>query len=96
MRENVGKMWTRVAPNTDTFYAMLKYFKTLKKKKKKKKKVIGTHIFELFYNVLMWVKYGHLTLLKLFSDKVNLDIDVTNEAVVQCDVPVVEIFFRCW
>ena len=28
MRENVGKMWTRITPNTDTFYAVL-WLKTL-------------------------------------------------------------------
>ena len=61
------------------------------------------HVY--FWVILQWfnvgeimrsAQYGHLTLLKLFSDKVNLDIDVINEAVFQCDVPVVEIFFRCW
>ena len=36
-------------------------------------------------------KYGHLMLPEPFSDKVTSDIDFTCEAVVQCDVPVVEI-----
>ena len=37
------------------------------------------------------MKYGHLTLPGASSDKVNLDIDFTDVAVVQCDVPIVQI-----
>ena len=37
-------------------------------------------------------KYGHLTLPSgTFPDKVTPGIDFTDEAVVQCDVPVVKI-----
>ena len=36
-------------------------------------------------------KYGHLMLPGAFSDKVILDIDFTDEVVVQCGVPVVKI-----
>ena len=36
-------------------------------------------------------KYGHLTLPRLFPDKIIPDIDFTDEAVVQCDVPVLKL-----
>ena len=37
-------------------------------------------------------KYGHLMLPSgAFPDKVSSDIDFTDEAVVQCDIPVVKI-----
>ena len=36
-------------------------------------------------------KYGHLMLPGAFPDEVTLDIDFTDEAVVQFDVPVVKI-----
>ena len=36
-------------------------------------------------------KYGHLMLPEVFSDKVTPNIDFTDEAVVQCDVPFVKI-----
>ena len=37
------------------------------------------------------LKYGHLMLLSgIFSDKVTPVIDFADEAVVQCDVPVVK------
>ena len=36
-------------------------------------------------------KYEYLMLLEILSDKINLVIDFTDEAVVQCDVPVVKI-----
>ena len=42
----------------------------------------------------MIVKYGHLMLTGAFLDKKIPDIDFTDEAVVQCDVPVVKIIFR--
>ena len=34
-------------------------------------------------------KYGHLIPREAFPDKVTPDIDFTDEAVVQCDAPVV-------
>ena len=37
------------------------------------------------------MRYGHLTLPGASSDKVNLDIDFTDVAVVQRDVPIVQI-----
>ena len=37
------------------------------------------------------MRYGHLTLPGASSDKVNLDIDFTDVAVVQHDVPIVQI-----
>ena len=37
-------------------------------------------------------KYGHLTLPWVFSTKLIHDIDFADEAVVQCDIPVVKIF----
>ena len=36
-------------------------------------------------------KYGHLMLPGAFLDRVAPDIDLTDEAVVQCDVPVVKM-----
>ena len=39
-------------------------------------------------------KYGHLMLPGTFTDKVIPDIDFTDEAVVQCDVPVVKILLQ--
>ena len=36
-------------------------------------------------------KYGNLMLPGGFPDKVTFDIDFTDEAVVQCDVPVIQI-----
>ena len=40
---------------------------------------------------IMVSKYGHLMLPGAFPDKVNPDIDFIDEAVVQCDLPVVKI-----
>ena len=40
---------------------------------------------------IMVSKCVHLLLLGEFTDKVTPDIDSSDEAVVQCDVPVVEI-----
>ena len=37
------------------------------------------------------MKYGYLTLPGASSDKVNPDIDFANVAVVQCNVPIVQI-----
>ena len=37
---------------------------------------------------VMLTKYGHLMLPGTFPDKVTTDIDFTDEAVAQCDVPV--------
>ena len=39
-------------------------------------------------------KYGHLMLPGTFTDKVIPDIDFTDEAVVQFDVPVVKILLQ--
>ena len=40
-------------------------------------------------------KYGHLMLPSgAFPDKVTIDTDFTDEAVVQCDVPVVKILLE--
>ena len=39
-------------------------------------------------------KYGYLMLPGAFADKVTPDIDFTDEAVVQCDVPVIKIFLQ--
>ena len=40
-------------------------------------------------------KYGHLMLPSgAFPDKFTIDIDFTDEAVVQCDVPVVKILLQ--
>ena len=41
----------------------------------------------------MLLKYGDFMLPGAFSDKVNLDIDFIDEAVVQCYVPVVKNTF---
>ena len=38
-------------------------------------------------------KYGYLMLPGVFSDKITPVIDFTDEAVVQCDVPVLKILF---
>ena len=40
---------------------------------------------------IMVSKYGHLMLPGTFLDRVTPDIDLTDEAVVQCDVPVVKM-----
>ena len=40
---------------------------------------------------IMVLKYGHLMLPGSFPDKVTPAIDFTDEAVVQCDVPVIKI-----
>ena len=40
---------------------------------------------------IMVSKYGHLMLPGAFLDRVTPDIDLTDEAVVQCDVPVVKM-----
>ena len=40
---------------------------------------------------IMVSKYGNLMLPGGFPDKVTFDIDFTDEAVVQCDVPVIQI-----
>ena len=40
----------------------------------------------------MVLKYGYLMLPGAFPDKVIPDIDITDEVVVQCDVPVVHVF----
>ena len=40
---------------------------------------------------MRWAKYGHLKLPGIFSDKAISDIDFTDAAVVQCNVPVVTI-----
>ena len=40
---------------------------------------------------IMVSKYDHLMPPGAFPDKVTHDIDFTDEAVVQCDVPVVKI-----
>ena len=42
----------------------------------------------------MTAKYVHLMLPRTFPDKVTLDIDFKDEAVVQSDVPVVKISFK--
>ena len=39
---------------------------------------------------MTWAKYGHLKLPGIAPDKVILDIDFTDEAVVQCDVLIVK------
>ena len=39
----------------------------------------------------MTSKYGHLILQGSLPDKVNTDIDFTDEAVVHCDVPFIKI-----
>ena len=44
---------------------------------------------------IMLSKYGHLTLSSgTFPDKVTPGINFTDEAVVQCDVPVVKILLQ--
>ena len=40
---------------------------------------------------MIGLKYRYLMLPGAFPDKVTLDIDLADEAVVQCDVPVVKI-----
>ena len=40
---------------------------------------------------IMVSKYGHLMPLGAFTDKITPDTDFTDEAVVECDVPVVKI-----
>ena len=40
---------------------------------------------------IMLSKYGRLMLPGAFPDKVTPDIDCTDKAIVQCDVPVVKI-----
>ena len=40
---------------------------------------------------MIGLKYRYLMLPGAFPDKVTLDIDLTDETVVQCDVPVVKI-----
>ena len=39
----------------------------------------------------MVLKYGHFIPPEVFPDKITTVIDFTDEAVVQCDVPVVKI-----
>ena len=36
-------------------------------------------------------KYGHLMLPGTFPEKITPDIDFTDEAIVQCDIPVIKI-----
>ena len=43
---------------------------------------------------IMASKYGHLIPPGAFPDKVTPDIDFTDEAVVQCDVPVVKMLLQ--
>ena len=40
------------------------------------------------------LKYGHLMLPEVFPDKVTPDIEFTDDAVVQCFVPVVQILLQ--
>ena len=40
---------------------------------------------------VMAAKYGHLVLPGAFSNKVTTDIDLTDEAVVQCNAAVLKI-----
>ena len=42
---------------------------------------------------IRWAKYGNLTFPRVFSDKFISDIDFTDEAAVQSDVPVVKILY---
>ena len=44
---------------------------------------------------IMVSKYGHLMLPGVFPDKITPEIDFTDEAVVQCDVPVITNTFWC-
>ena len=43
----------------------------------------------------MVLKHGHLMLPEVFPAKITLDIDFTDETVVQCDFPVVKYFCSC-
>ena len=53
-------------------------------------KVLNHIQFFKVYEV-MAAKYGHLVLPGAFSNKVTTDIDLTDEAVVQCNVAVLKI-----
>ena len=45
---------------------------------------------------MTWVKYKHSMLQGVFPNKVTLDTDFTDEAVVQCEVLVIKILYRWW
>ena len=62
----------------------VKYFKTLKD-------FLSYFQISKVGKIMSQVKYGHLTLPVVSPDKVIPDIDFTDEVVVHCDVPVVEI-----
>ena len=60
--------------------------------------IIGTVSFTIFQSgwnngVKLWAfdEYPGA-----YPDKVSADIDITNEVVVQCDVPDVKVLFRYW
>ena len=42
----------------------------------------------------MVLKYEHLVLPGTFPEEVTLDVDFKDEAVVQCDVPVVKVLLQ--
>ena len=46
---------------------------------------------KFIFCAVMVSKYGHLMLTEAFSNKVTPSTEFTDEAVVQCDVPVVKI-----
>ena len=53
-----------------------------------------SHLLFFKMGKIMASKYGHLIPPGAFPDKVTPDIDFTDEAVVQCDVPVVKILLQ--
>ena len=82
------------------FLGMMKFFDTfccvILKSCFKKKMLRSFPVWNLFttdahISLTRLMKYGYLTLPGASSDKVNPDIDFANVAVVQCNVPIVQI-----
>ena len=71
----------RLANRKKLFLPLEKYFKTK----------FLSHLQFFKVGKIMVSKYGHLMLPGTFTDKITPHIDFTDEAVVQCDVPVVKI-----
>ena len=55
-----------------------------------------THLQFFKVDEIIPAKYEYLILRGAFPYKVTPDIDFTDEAIVQCDVPFVKMLFSCW
>ena len=77
------------------FVAEVTFKPTVARVKISEKKTSIFPVWNLFtfskVSKIMVSKYGHLMLPGAFPDKITPDIDFTDEAVVQCDIPVIKI-----